>query len=70
MRAELLAVIGDDAGRLLAAMLQGVQSERRQRRRVGMTVHPENTAFLAKMVVASIAGRQHPPSSPVFGVRP
>ncbi len=35
MGVELLAVIGDDAGRLLAAMLQRVQAKRHQRRRLG-----------------------------------
>ena len=34
MGVELLAVEGDDAGGLLAAMLQGVQAERRLRRRL------------------------------------
>jgi hypothetical protein len=62
MRAELLAVIGDDAGRFLAAVLQGVQPERGQRRRVGMAVNPEHAAFLVEMVV-SVAGRPHPPPS-------
>ena len=50
MRAELLAVIGDDAGRLLAAMLQRVQPERGQRRRVGVPVDPENAAFLVETI--------------------
>ncbi len=62
MRAELLAIIGDDAGRFLAAVLQGVQPERGQGRRVGMAVDPENAAFLVEMVV-SVAGRPHPPPS-------
>ena len=67
MRAELLAVIGDDAGRFLAAVLQGVQPERGQRRRVGMTKHAEHAAFLVEMVRemvrVSAAGRPHPPPS-------
>ena len=58
MRAELVAVIGDDAGRLLAAMLQRVQPERGQRRRVLMPVDPENTAFLVE-TIRFRAGRQH-----------
>ena len=63
MRAELLAVIGDDAGRLLAAMLQRMQPERGQRRRVGMPENPENAAFLVETIAVRAAGRQHPPSS-------
>ena len=34
MGVELAAVEGDDAGRLLAAMLQGVQAEHRMRGRI------------------------------------
>ena len=63
MRAELVAVIGDDAGRLLAAMLQGVQAERGQRRRVLVPVDPENTAFLVE-TIRFRAGRQHPHLDP------
>src|SRR6266536_4529909 len=59
MRAELLAVIGDDAGGFLAAVLQGVQPERGQGRRVGMAINPENAAFLVEVVIAA-AGRRHP----------
>ncbi len=47
---EALAVIGDDAGRLLAAMLEGVQAERGDRRGVGMAENAENAAFLAQAV--------------------
>ena len=53
MGVELLAVIGDDAGRLLAAMLQRVQAERGQRRRVGMAVDAEDAAFFVEMVVVA-----------------
>src|SRR4051812_16460000 len=64
MRAELLAVKGDDAGGFLAAMLQRVQAERRQCRRVGMAVDPEDAAFVMKMVRVALAGRHSlPPSS-------
>ena len=58
MRAELLAVIGDNPGRLLAAMLQSVKAERRQRRRVGVAIHPEHAAFLVKMIRVQDIGRQ------------
>ena len=50
MGVELLAVIGDDAGRFLAAMLQRVQAERRQRRAVGMAVDAEDAAFFVQMI--------------------
>ena len=50
MGAELLAVIGDDAGRLLSAMLQRVQAERRERRRLGVAIDPEHAAFLVQMI--------------------
>ena len=58
MGVELLAVIGDDAGRLLAAMLQRMQAERGQRRRVGMAVDAEHAAFLVQMI--GVAGISHP----------
>ena len=51
MGVELLAVIGDDAGRLLAAMLQGMQAERGQRRGLGMAENAEHAAFLMQVVV-------------------
>ena len=63
MRAELVAVIGDDAGRLLAAMLQCVQPERGQCRRVLVPVDPENPAFLVE-TIRFRAGRQHPHLDP------
>ena len=51
MGVELLAVIGDDAGRFLAAMLQRMEAERRQRRRFGMAEDAEHAALLVQMVV-------------------
>src|SRR5205823_13072089 len=68
MRVELAAVIGDDAGGLLAAMLQGMQPQRRQRGGVRMAVNPENAALFVEMIRVSAAGRQHP--LPASGVRP
>ena len=47
---EALAVEGDDAGRFLAAVLEGMQAEGGQRRRVGMAVDAEYAAFLAQPV--------------------
>ena len=48
---ELRAVIGDDAGRLLAAMLQRVQAERDDRRGVLPAEDAEHAAFVVEMVV-------------------
>ena len=55
-------VEGDDAGRLLAAMLQRVQAERGDRGGVGMAVDAEDAAFLAQRVAVEveIAGRSRP----------
>ena len=47
---EALAVEGDDARRLLAAMLERVQAECRQRRGVGVAIDAEDAAFLAQPV--------------------
>ncbi len=49
-----LAVEGDDAGRLLAAMLQGVQAERGDRGRIRMAENAEHAAFLAQPVGVQI----------------
>src|SRR6185312_16473306 len=58
---EMGAVKGDDAGGLLAAMLQGVQPQRRQRCRVVVPQDPEDAALLAQSVIAaSAAGRRKP----------
>src|SRR5215813_10510872 len=63
MGAELLAIIGDDTGRLLPTMLQRVQAERRQRRGVRVAVHPEDAAFFVEVVQIEGIGRHHPRSS-------
>ncbi len=67
MRVELAAVIRDDAGRFLAAMLQGMQTERRQRGGVRMAIDPEHAAFFVEMIRVNAAGRQHP--LPASGIR-
>ena len=54
LRMESLAVEGDDARRLLPAMLQGVQAERDDRGRVGMAENAEDAAFLAQAVRVEI----------------
>ena len=70
MRIKLAAVIGDDAGRLLAAMLQGMQAEGGQRSGIRMAVNPENAALFVKMVRLSAAGLQHPlPASGIWPLR-
>ena len=48
------AVEGDDAGGLLAAMLQGVQSERRDGGGFGVAEDAEHAAFLAQRVAFQI----------------
>ena len=48
---ELRAVIGDDAGRFLAAMLQRMQAERDDGRRVLPAENAEHAAFVVEMVV-------------------
>src|SRR5690606_17167225 len=47
---ELPAVEGDDAGGLLAAMLQGVQAERRMRGGLRVTDDAEDPAFFLEVV--------------------
>ena len=56
---KALAVEGDDARRFLAAVLQGVQAERHDRRRVRVPIDPEDAAFLARTVLrqVEVAGR-------------
>ena len=51
---EPLAVEGDDAGGFLAAVLEGVQAERGDRRGVGMAEDAEDAAFLAQPVAVEI----------------
>jgi hypothetical protein len=48
------AVEGDDAGRLLPAMLKGMQAERDNRRRVRMVEDAEDAALLAQAVFVQI----------------
>ena len=48
---EVDAVKGDDARRFLAAMLERVQAEHGERRRIGMTEDAENAALFAQLVV-------------------
>ena len=63
MGAELFAIIGDDSGRLLATMLQRVQAEGGQRRRVGVAIDPEDAAFVVEVVRMERIGPRHPRSS-------
>ena len=48
---ELHAVIGDDAGGFLAAMLQGMQPQHRQRAGIGMAENAEHAAFFMQGIV-------------------
>ena len=60
---EPLAVEGDDARRLLAAMLERVQAERDDRRGVRMAEDAEDAAFLAQPVVVEIDAEGALPAS-------
>jgi hypothetical protein len=50
------AVEGDDASRLLPAMLEGMQAERDNRRRIRMAEDAEDAALLAQPVFVEIDG--------------
>ena len=54
---EVVAVVGDDAGGLLAAVLEGVQAERGQRRGVLVAEDAEDPAFLAQAIVIAHGAR-------------
>ena len=54
LRMKALAVEGDDAGRLLSAVLQGVQAKCDDRRRLGVAEDPEDAAFLVQAVLVEI----------------
>src|SRR4029077_478267 len=58
MRVELLAIIGDDTGGLLATMLKRVQTERRHCCRVGVAKDPEYAAFFLEMIRGQGGGRR------------
>jgi hypothetical protein len=66
VRVELGAVEAGDARRLLAAVLERVQPQRDEARRMVGTPNAENAAFLAKLVVIERMSRQHRPR-PCFG---
>ena len=53
---ELGSVEGDNAGRFLSAMLQGVQPECGERRGVGVAEHAEHPAFFVELVEVGRAG--------------
>jgi hypothetical protein len=54
LRMEPDAVERDDAGRFLAAVLQGVQAERSDRSGVGVSENAEHPALLMQAVVREI----------------
>ncbi len=62
---EPLAVERHDPGRLLAAVLQRMQPERRDRRRVRSPPDPEDAAFLVRMIVVRRAHVTHQSLSPI-----
>ncbi len=67
---EMSAVEGDDAGGLLAAMLQGVQAQRGMGGGIGGPVDAEQRTFLVKLVevvVGAFGGAWH--GGVISGVR-
>ena len=54
---EALAVEGHDAGRLLAAVLQGVQAQRCQGCGIGVAIDAEYAALLAQPVAVEVEVR-------------
>ncbi|GLR98540.1 hypothetical protein GCM10007858_61830 [Bradyrhizobium liaoningense] len=48
------AVVGDDAGGFLAAVLKGVKAERGDGGRIGVTVDAEHAALLAQRIPLQI----------------
>ena len=62
---ELGAVEGDDAGRFLAAMLQGVQAERHHGRRVRPAENAEHAAFFVAACRRRMASRRSAYRSPL-----
>src|SRR5215470_1328788 len=56
---EPFAVEGDNPSCLLAAVLQGMQPKRGNRRRVGMAEYAEYAAFLAKPIRVGIESGRH-----------
>src|SRR3546814_8891195 len=60
MGVEMRAVEAGDAGGLLPAMLEGMETERHERgRRIGSARNPENAALFAQLVVIERIGGQH-----------
>jgi len=59
MRIELPAVEADDSGRLLSAVLEGVESERGMGRGVRMAEDAEDAALILQMIVVMRAHLQH-----------
>ncbi len=55
---EPAAVECDNAGRLLPAMLESMQAQRDNRRRVRMSIDAEDAAFLAQPVLVQVDDRR------------
>jgi len=53
---ELLTVTGDDAGRFLSAVLEGMKAESGMCSRVGGSVNTKYRALLAQMVIVEVGG--------------
>src|ERR1700684_4128847 len=66
-RYELLAVKGDNARRLLAAMLQSMQAESGKSAGIFMAKHAENAAFFVQFVVEWCRHREESPPPAASG---
>jgi hypothetical protein len=56
VREELPPIARDDAGRLLSAVLEGVQTEIREIGRLRVPEDPEDPALIAEMVIRELGG--------------
>ncbi len=54
----VFGVVGDDAARLLPAMLQGVQTKGHEVGRISDADHAKNTAFLLQLVIIEGVGEE------------
>ena len=67
MRVEMSTVVARDARGFLAAMLQSVEPERHEARRIVGTPDSEDAALFAQLVVVEWIGGQHCPQPALLG---
>tara|TARA_B100002003_G_scaffold247235_1_gene278375 strand:- start:1057 stop:1296 length:240 start_codon:yes stop_codon:yes gene_type:complete len=58
MAVELIAVIGNDSGGLLASVLERMQAQRRQSGGIGMVKDTENATFFSRLVIVEGTSRR------------